>query len=51
MNISRNTLYLIIGALAVATMVLGYHFYQERQRTTGIEITTSPNGIAIEKTN
>lgn len=48
---SRNVLYLTIGVLAVVAAVLGYHVYQERQRTTGIEITTSPNGIAIEKTN
>jgi predicted negative regulator of RcsB-dependent stress response len=48
---NSNTLYLIIGVLAVVTVVLGYHFYQERQQTTGIEITTSHNGISIEKTH
>jgi hypothetical protein len=25
---NRNTLYLVIGALAVATMVIGYQLYQ-----------------------
>jgi len=29
---------LIIGALAVAALVFGYQFFQERQRTTGIQI-------------
>jgi len=48
---SRNVLYLIIGVLAVVAAVLGYHFYQERQQTTGIEITTSNNSISIEKTH
>ena len=44
-----NVLYLIIGALAVATVVLGYQFYQERQKTTGIEIDVGKSGISIEK--
>jgi predicted negative regulator of RcsB-dependent stress response len=46
---NRNVLYLIIGALAVATVVFGYQFYQERQKTTGIEIDVGKNGISIEK--
>ncbi|WGJ13303.1 hypothetical protein QEV83_11330 [Methylocapsa sp. D3K7] len=46
---NRNVLYLIIGALAVATVVLGYQFYQERQKTTGIEIDVGKSGISIEK--
>jgi predicted negative regulator of RcsB-dependent stress response len=48
---NKNTLYAVIGVLAVVAAVLGYRFYQERQRTTGIEITTSHNGISIEKTH
>jgi RsiW-degrading membrane proteinase PrsW (M82 family) len=45
---NRNILYLIIGALAVATVVLGYWFYQERQKTAGIEINVGKTGISIE---
>jgi RsiW-degrading membrane proteinase PrsW (M82 family) len=45
---NRNVLYLIIGALAVATLALGYYFYQERQKT-GIEINVDKRGISIEK--
>ena len=48
-TMNRNVLYVIIGALAVATMVFGYQFYQERQKTTGIEINVGKNGISIEK--
>ena len=44
----RNVLLLIIGVLAVVVAVLGYHYYEERQRT-GIEITTSPGSISIQK--
>jgi RsiW-degrading membrane proteinase PrsW (M82 family) len=46
---NRNVLYLIIGALAVAIVVLSYQFYEERQKTTGIEIDVGKSGISIEK--
>jgi RsiW-degrading membrane proteinase PrsW (M82 family) len=46
---NRNVLYLIIGALAVATAVLGYRFYQERHKTAGIEINIGERGISVEK--
>ena len=46
---NRNTLYLIIGALAVVAAVVGYQLYQERQKATGIEINVGKGGISIEK--
>jgi predicted negative regulator of RcsB-dependent stress response len=46
---NRNTLYLVIGALVVVTVVIGYQLYQERQKTTGIEINVGKSGISIEK--
>lgn len=46
---NRNVLYLVIGALAIATVVFGYQLYQERQQTTGIEINIGKRGISIEK--
>ena len=48
-TMNRNVLYLIIGALAVATVALGYQFYQQRQKTTGVEIDVGKSGISIEK--
>jgi hypothetical protein len=45
---NRNRLYFIIGALTVAVVVLGYLFYQERQKTTGVDITVGKSGISIE---
>ena len=44
-----NILYVVIGALAVVAVVLGYQFYQERQKTTGVEISIGERGISIEK--
>ena len=46
---NRNVLYLVIGGLAIVTMVLGYQLYRERQKTTGIEINIGERGISIEK--
>ena len=46
---NRNTLYIVIAALAVAAVVLDYQHYQERQKTTGIEISVGKSGISIEK--
>jgi hypothetical protein len=40
---------LIIGALVLVTVVIGYQLYQERQKTTGIEINVGKGGISIEK--
>ena len=45
----RNVLYLIIGVLAIVTAVIGYQLYQERQKTTGIQINVGKTGISIEK--
>ena len=46
---NRNVLYVVIGGLAIATAVFGYQLYQERQKTTGIEINVGKSGISIEK--
>ena len=46
---NRNILYLIIGVLVVAAAIFGYQLYQERQKTTGIEINVGKSGISIEK--
>jgi hypothetical protein len=47
--VNRNVLYLVIGALAVVVAVLGYQLYQERQQTSGIDISIGKSGISIEK--
>jgi hypothetical protein len=46
---NRNVLYLVIGALAVVVAIIGYQLYQDRQKTTGIEINVGKSGISIEK--
>ncbi len=46
---NRNKLYAVIAALVVASLVLGYLFYRERQKPTGIEIEINDSGISIDQ--
>ena len=48
-TMNRNILYLVIGALVAATAVFAYQLFQERQKTTGVEISVGKSGISIEK--
>ena len=48
-TMNRNVLYLIIGALVIVAAVFGYQLYQDRQKTTGIQINVGKSGISIEK--
>lgn len=44
-----NVIYLILGALIVAVVVLGYQLYQERRQPEGVQIKIGPGGVSIEK--
>jgi len=46
---NRNVITLIVGVLALTTVVLGYQLYQERHKTAGVEISIGDRGISIEK--
>jgi len=46
---NRNILYGVIAVLAVASAIVGYQLYQERQKTTGVQISVGERGISIEK--
>ncbi len=46
---SRNTLYLVIGLLAAVVIVVGYLYYEESRKGTGIEIEIGEQGITIEE--
>ncbi len=48
MPISRNVLFLIIGALVVTAAVLGYNLYQSKQQPDGLQINVGPNGLKIQ---
>ncbi len=44
-----NILYLVVGALVVVAVVLGYQLYQDRKKPEGMQINVGPGGISIEK--
>ena len=46
---NRDQTYLVGGVLAIAAIVLGYLYYQERQKTSGIEISVGHSRISVEK--
>jgi RsiW-degrading membrane proteinase PrsW (M82 family) len=45
---NRNVLFLIIGALTVAVVVLGYNLYQRNKEPDGLQISVGPNGLKIQ---
>lgn len=49
MPTNRNVLYLIVGALCVAVVGLGYKVYQDNKEPKGIELKVGPSGVSIEK--
>ena len=42
-----NALYLVIGALAIAVVVLSYQLYQDRHQALGVHIDFGPNALSI----
>ena len=44
----RSRLYLVVGILFAVVVVLGYYLYQERHKTTGIDINVGRGSISIE---
>jgi hypothetical protein len=44
-----NILFLVIGALAIVVVVMGYQLYQDRKQPEGMRIDLGPNGVKIEK--
>lgn len=46
MNVNRNVLYMIIGAVAVG--VLSYQLYQAKKQPEGFQINVGPDGLKIQ---
>jgi hypothetical protein len=44
---TRNVLYFVIGALAVAVAVLGYSTYQDRKQPEGLQISIGKQGVDV----
>ncbi|MGN6303481.1 MAG: hypothetical protein ACTHNH_01590 [Mesorhizobium sp.] len=46
---SRNMLYLLIGALVVVVLVLGAYVWRQESKPEGVELKIDDNGISIQK--
>ena len=44
-----NIFHLVIGALVVVVVVMGYQLYQDRTKPEGLHIDVGPNGLSIDK--
>ena len=45
----QNYLYLLIGALGVAVVVLGIYVFQEETEPSGVEMRIDESGISVEE--
>jgi hypothetical protein len=46
---SRNTLYLLVGVLAVVVIALGIYIYREESKPKGVELKIDDKGISIQQ--
>ena len=46
---NKNTLYMVIGALAVVVIALGVYVYRQETKPEGVELEIDNNGISIQK--
>lgn len=49
MPISRNILFLIVGALVVAVGALSWKVYEDNKEPKGVQLNIGPGGISVEK--
>lgn len=45
----QNTLYLIIGALAVIVVALVIYIWREQSKPDGVELRIDENGISVQE--
>jgi len=44
-----NNLYLVIGALMIAVIGLGFYVYREETKPKGVELSIGQNGIKLQE--
>ncbi len=47
-SVSRDTLYMVIGALIVVVAGFSYYAYQQEKKPDGVEIRVDEKGLSIE---
>jgi len=46
---NQNRLYLLLGALIVAVVVMGFYIWREESKPDGIELRLDQNGVSIQE--
>jgi len=49
MQLNRNMMFALIGALCAVVAVLGYKLYQHNKEPQGVQINLGPAGVTIQK--
>jgi len=49
LNVNRNGLYLIIGALIVVAAGLAFYVYREETKPAGIELKIGEGGVSVQE--
>jgi hypothetical protein len=45
---NRNGMYLIVGGLAVAVLILGVMLYEEKKSGPGLEVEIGEGGVSVQ---
>ena len=46
---NQNRLYLLVGALLVAVVVMGLYIWREESKPDGVELRIDQNGISVQE--
>ena len=47
--LNQNTLYLVVGALAVAVVAMGIYIWREEAKPDGVELRIDDSGISVQE--
>lgn len=46
---NQNRLYLLLGALIVAVIVMGFYIWREESKPDGVELRIDQNGVSVQQ--
>lgn len=46
---NQNRLYLLVGALLVAVIVMGFYIWRQESKPDGVELRIDQNGVSVQQ--
>lgn len=46
---NQNRVYLLLGALIVAVIVMGFYIWREESKPDGVELRIDQNGVSVQQ--